>query len=209
MLANTGERQNGERIEQIKPNHVARYTFAATHIRSEFKNSEGSIKILDSACGIGYGTNLLANSIDCECIGVDIFPDAIEVAERCYKLENSKYDILDLGSESSWKYGEKEFDAIVSIETIEHVLDAESLIARFARSTDFLIASVPNQNIVPFNQAKHPFHHRHYTKEEFEQLLNNHGFEVELWATQYDKIPGTVYEADDGMGFIVSARIKK
>lgn len=210
MLANTGERQVGETMEQIKPNHRHRYMFAAAAIHKEFEDTDKPLDVLDAACGIGYGTQILSQVREGSYLGVDVFPDAVEKAKECYKVDNSDYDVLDLSCEKSWKekFGDKKFDAIVSIETIEHVEDADSLIKRFAQQTDFLVASVPNQDFVPFDPKLHPFHYRHYTKSEFEELLNKYGFEVDIWATQYNKIPGEVYQADDGMGFIVSARKK-
>jgi len=206
MLPQTGERQVAEDLKGIKPNHIQRYQFAIDKIKE--KHGDKLINILDAACGVGYGTNMIANQIDCSAMGLDIFEGAIESANRAYKIENNKYLQCDLGDEENWPFSDTHFDAIVSIETIEHVEDAESLIKRFAESTDFLIASVPNQDVVPFKKDVHPFHFRHYTNSEFEELLNKYGFYIEAIGTQYDKYPGLVYEGDDGYGNIVSA-VKK
>lgn len=211
MLPQTGERQVAENIEGIKPNHRERYQFAINKIKENFQYNSTMLNILDAACGIGYGTWMIAEQIKHATVtGADIFQDAVDAANRAYKLDNNGFIQLDLGDAAAWdKNIIGRMDAIVSIETIEHVLDAEALIARYTKTTDFLIGSVPNQDVVPFHKEQHPFHFRHYTKGEFEQLLNDYGFFIDVWATQYNKIPGIVYEdADDGMGFIVSARKK-
>jgi len=205
MLPQTGERQVAENIEGIKPNHRQRYQFACDKLVERFAGAQ-QIRVLDAACGIGYGTMMLADTLpEAYVIGVDVFPEAIEAAKRAYNRSNNDFSVLDLADPAAWPYDVGELDAIVSIETIEHVADGDSLIRRFADTAKFLVASVPNEAWVPFDKSQHPFHYRHYHKNEFEQLLNDYGYTVESWVTQYDKIPGEIYEADDGMGFIVSA----
>jgi 2-polyprenyl-3-methyl-5-hydroxy-6-metoxy-1,4-benzoquinol methylase len=214
MLPNTGERQVHRELAQIKPNHRERYKFAKLRIQYEFEDRDRPIKVFDAACGIGYGTTILSHAHPGIYVGADIDNQTIEEANTYYRHQNIgpdsevSYLQMNLDDESAWNdiddiYGM--FDAIVSIETIEHVADAEKLIAQFAAHTDMLIGSVPNEDVVPFNKESHPFHMRHYTKGEFETLLNDHGFFVDMWATQYDKIPGAVVMNDDGMGFIVKA----
>jgi SAM-dependent methyltransferase len=206
MLPQTGERQVAEKLEQIKPNHRQRYGFAISEIERLF-GKDAELNILDAACGVGYGTMMLAQAFpNSTVVGIDIFPGAIEAATRAYKQDNNEFAVLDLAKEEDWEYARDHFDVIVSIETIEHVPDADSLIKRYASSAHTLVGSVPNEDIVPFDKDTHPFHFRHYTKDEFDELLKRHDLHIEKWATQYDKIPGEVYDADDGMGFIVTAR---
>lgn len=214
MLPQTGERQVSEVIEGIKPNHRHRYQFAHDKIKAHFGESGNpAVNILDCACGIGYGTMMLAGLGDTYHVaGFDVCPKTIEAANRAYKVANNEFAVCDLGKPESWKaataavFGDEPINAIVSIETIEHVNDASALIERYSDRADFLVASVPNEDIVKFHKDKHPFHFRHYTRGEFSELLSDHGYAIQTWATQYDKIPGIVYDdADDGMGFIVSA----
>jgi len=209
MLQQTGERQISEVIEGIKPNHRNRYQFACNKIAERF-GAQDEISVIDCACGVGYGTMMLA-SVATRALGLDIHPETVEVANRAYKKENNAFAVCDLSNPEDWNRVLAEelvplVDAIVSIETIEHVVDAHGLINRYAGATDFLVASVPNEDVVKFHKDKHPFHFRHYTRGQFSELLSDHGFKITSWATQYDKIPGIVYEeADDGMGFIVTA----
>ena len=212
MLQQTGERQVAEVIEGIKPNHRNRYQFACNKIAEKFAGKD-DISVIDCACGVGYGSMMLT-SIATNVLGLDIHPEAIEAANRAYKKEHNTFGVCDLGDQASWDKALAEnllplSDAIVSIETIEHVIDAHALIERYAQTADFLVASVPNEDVVPFQKDRHPFHFRHYTRGQFSELLIDQGYIIESWATQYDKIPGIVYEdADDGMGFIVTASKK-
>jgi len=211
MLPQTGERQVAEHIEGIKPNHRQRYQFGIDKIKEHFCALERPITILDAACGVGYGTMMIAESLadgsdlKGSVLGVDIFEGAVEAAKRAYKLDNNDFMQLDLGNSDLWNEKIDNVDAIVSIETIEHVKDAEDLIKRYAEKTNFLIGSVPNEDVVPFNAITHPFHFRHYTNSEFETLLNDYGFKIKAIGTQYDKIPGFVYPGDDGYGNVVCA----
>src|SRR5688572_12068038 len=64
--------------------HVARYDFAARFVQPG--------RLLDIACGSGYGTALLADAHRAvQCIGVDINERAIEHATRTYARPNVRY----------------------------------------------------------------------------------------------------------------------
>ena len=68
--------------------HMQRYEFAATHL--------SGVRILDMACGCGYGTALLAERHpDKQVIGVDIDPEAIAYARQHYQLANLRYECAD------------------------------------------------------------------------------------------------------------------
>ncbi|MFP8874432.1 MAG: methyltransferase domain-containing protein [Myxococcota bacterium] len=116
---------------------VERYEFAANHI-------EGG-RVLDIACGSGYGTRLMADRgepLGRVVTGVDLSEAAIEYATGRYGNENTRFvagDGMDFGDGDG-------FDAVVSIETIEHVPDARGFIERLfslVRPGGLLIASVP------------------------------------------------------------------
>src|SRR5690349_2370125 len=93
--------------------HIARYNLALYHVRG---------RVLDIACGSGYGTRLLADVVD-SVLGIDFDPETVSYAQKNYspllqetpKLEFRVGDILE-------PIGEK-FDSIVCFETLEHVED--------------------------------------------------------------------------------------
>ena len=90
--------------------HLARYNFAKSFIKK-------SDRVLDCACGSGYGSKLLIDRAS-KVIGVDISNEAISFAKNYYKDENIEFyeqSIDDLAFEDN------SFDVGVSVETIEHV----------------------------------------------------------------------------------------
>jgi 2-polyprenyl-3-methyl-5-hydroxy-6-metoxy-1,4-benzoquinol methylase len=155
----TGEATGQETLEL----HLARYAFAAEQARPG--------RILDMACGVGYGTRLLAERAPGArlVLGVDLSADAIAFASQRYGGERIAFtcsDALDFQDQQG-------FDTVVSLETIEHVADPRALLARlFAllRPSGVLVASVPITPSVDVNP-----HHRHdFTARSFRTLLGEH-----------------------------------
>ncbi len=154
-------RQYGK-IAQIRPDHLKRYQFAVQRL--------GGKSVLDLACGCGYGSWMLHQGGN-EVTGVDIENDAIEYANKYYS--GPEY-ICQPASETKGKY-----DAIVSFETLEHLDDPSQVLSIDA---PLIICSVPNQENYSFSPKrfigdKYP-HKRHYTPQEFEDLLTGAGFMV-------------------------------
>lgn len=87
-------------------------------------------RILDCACGSGYGAKYLAMQ-DNEVLGVDLNPDAINFAIKYNHTANTIYKIADI---SDLSHRENHFDAVVSFETFEHLPNAlgESFLKRCA-----------------------------------------------------------------------------
>jgi 2-polyprenyl-3-methyl-5-hydroxy-6-metoxy-1,4-benzoquinol methylase len=129
--------------------HVARYDWAAERARPG--------RLLDCACGVGYGTQLLLdrNAAIESAIGVDVSPDAIAHAAAHHASPRARFVACDaLAFEDAGG-----FDTIVSLETIEHVEAPERLFARLVsllRPGGLLVASVPVTPSVDLNP-----HHRH------------------------------------------------
>lgn len=156
----TGERQCGKRLRDIAPDHLERYLWAGRVLRGRI----GSGRVLDVASGIGYGSYLLAEagfSVD----AVEISAAARAIWERHYRHPNVRFIQAD-----ALKTPLGGYDAIVSFETIEHIAEPERLIAKF--DAPLVLASVPNEDVVPYTRKAFPFHKRHYTKEEFRALFN-------------------------------------
>lgn len=184
-------RQYGISVDMIRWDHVARYIYAAEMI------PEGS-KVLDLACGCGYGSWLL-HGVGNEVTGVDISEEAIEYAKRHYKGPT----YLCQKAEDT----NGEWDAIVSFETLEH-LDSPLEVLK-AVQAPLIIASVPNEELFKFKPARfagdeYP-HKRHYTPEEFHNLLNDAGYVVAQRFCQPDKA-GEIIEGTQGIFLIYIAR---
>lgn len=165
----SGERQVAPTIDDIRRDHVARYEFACTKLPS-------ASNVIDVACGVGYGTHLMA-TCGHYVIGVDSSAEAITYAREHYSVPRACYVVADAVLPLNLKA-----DAIVCFETIEHIADPLPMLTAF--DAPLLLASVPNERVFPFSGQL--FHHRHYTREDFESLLTAAGWTVRRWYGQAD-----------------------
>jgi SAM-dependent methyltransferase len=156
----TGDRTGDETLRL----HLERYRFAARHARPG--------RLLDIACGVGYGTRLLADDAPgvSRAVGVDVSEDAVAYARRRYARPG-----VDFLAADAVRFADPEgFDTIVSLETVEHVDDPEALaasLARLLRPGGVLVASVPTTPSVDVNP-----HHRHdFSERSFRRLFGRHG----------------------------------
>jgi SAM-dependent methyltransferase len=144
-----------EAVEASLQEHVARYRYAREHIRGG--------RILDVACGTGYGTAMLG------AVGVDVSLEALRYAKR----HPARYVAADA---ARLPFGKGGFDAVVSFETIEHVADPERFVAECARvlkpGGQFLV-STPNRELwSPRSPKPLQRHHvREFTQREFLEVL--------------------------------------
>lgn len=116
--------------------HLARYRFAASHLKP------GSL--LDIACGVGYGTSYLVHAAPqiAQAVGVDLSESALAYARERYAHERIEF----VHGDAMTFTGERPFDNIVSLETIEHLPDPRGFLARavqMLRSGGVLVGSVP------------------------------------------------------------------
>ncbi|MBC8376611.1 MAG: class I SAM-dependent methyltransferase [FCB group bacterium] len=93
-------------ISPITVKHIERYRLAASFI------PPGS-KVLDAACGSGYGSAFLK---ECDYVGIDLDGSVIQYARQNYSGVFEQLPIQEVG-----KLGK--FDAIMSFETLEHLDD--------------------------------------------------------------------------------------
>jgi SAM-dependent methyltransferase len=172
-----GERQVALTRAGIRRDHVARYEWAAKHL--------GVAKtVIDVACGVGYGTQLLAES-GRMVMGCDKDAEALNYARKNYAHGKAAYRVLDAESVSDL-VRIVQHDAAVCFETVEHLRDPRPLLTALRKSCKTLLVSAPNQSKFPWN--RHAFHHRHYTQAQFESLLNECGWTVtEWWGQKGDK----------------------
>ncbi len=143
--------------------HIERYRFAARYARPG--------RLLDMACGVGYGTRLLVD--ECPRItatGVDISEHAVGYANEHYRAERVAFAVHD-----AMQYADPDgFDTIVSLETIEHVPDPPGLIRHLfdlLKPGGVLVGSVPITPSVDVN----PHHLHDFTQSSFRRLFLNLG----------------------------------
>jgi SAM-dependent methyltransferase len=152
--------------------HIERYTFAARELLDA-----GSI--LDLACGVGYGSRLMKDLIPtATIIGVDVCAAAIEYASAHYSKPGLNFRVGE-----AMDFDDGPFDAVVSLETIEHLPDPQAFMERVTkrllRPGGLLIGSVP---VTPSTDAN-PHHLHDFTPRSFRKLLADHGL-VELDSLQ-------------------------
>lgn len=144
--------------------HIERYEFAARKLRDA--NS-----ILDIACGVGYGSRLLKDSLPAALVtGVDSSAEAIEYANARYAWPGLTFRVGD-----AMTFDDGPFDAVVSLETIEHLPDPQPFIqgvaTRLLRPGGIFIGSVP---VTPSMDAN-PHHLHDFTARSFRKLLATRG----------------------------------
>ena len=148
--------------------HVAVYEWIAERC--------AGLRVGDLACGEGYGSDLLAASAS-EVIGVDANPEAFEHARARYRRENLRFEralVEDF---------DEPVDAIVFLQTIEHIHEPDRLLQRIASIAPTAYISTPNRlTLAPPGAEKsdNPWHLREYDVAEYRELLEPHFAEVEL-----------------------------
>ena len=156
--------------------HTSRYIFARKFVIGK--------KILDMACGSGYGSKILFDGGAAEVYGCDISEDAIEYAKKNYSNESIKFQVMDA---SKIKFPDNSFDCVISFETIEHVLDFKNTVKGFHRilkNDGIIIISTPNKELTSKGKEKppNPFHVKEFTKDEFLDLMSEYFTDVELFS---------------------------
>lgn len=124
------------------------------------------LKVIDMACGEGYGSDLLARSCS-EVIGVDANPEAHEHALARYRRPNLRFarDLIETFAEPA--------DAVVFLQTIEHVQDPGAVLEHMRSLAPVLYVSTPNLlTLAPPGAEKsdNPWHIREYRAQEFHDL---------------------------------------
>jgi len=168
----TGERYVPEIVGNIRLEHIHRYLLARELSKDR--------RVLDIACGEGYGSDLMAG-VAAYVIGVDIDPKAIAHASRRYARTNLEFLV---GSCTSIPIAESSVDVVVSFETIEHHDKHDEMmseIRRVLQPAGMLVISSPDRQ--EYSDApgyKNPYHVRELYREEFEALLKAHFRNVNL-----------------------------
>jgi SAM-dependent methyltransferase len=162
----TGERFTPECVREIWYEHQHRYAFAAAHARG--------LRVLDAACGEGYGSALLAMAGAGQVHGIDIDPLSIDHAQRRYgHLAGLRFGQADVTALDHLPAAS--FDLIVSFETLEHVEAQERLLDGFARLLapgGLLMVSTPDRRTYSDESGFRNEHHvRELYRPEFEALL--------------------------------------
>ncbi len=159
---------------QIHYEHLHRYAFATQFVKSK--------KVIDLACGEGYGSSMLASEAE-YVVGIEIDRNTVEHARTKYTRNNLEFiqgSILSVPVE-----GERLFDVAVCFEGIEHVAEHDKLLSevkRLLKEDGIFVVSTPNKALYSDTPAfNNPYHVKELYLDEFTNLLRRHFKYFQLW----------------------------
>lgn len=176
------KKTSGERLETFiyardTIDHLHRYAIAKTYVKNK--------KILDIACGDGYGSNLLSEEADFV-FGVDIDAETIEKAKVKY-IKNNLF--FKQGTTSLIPLKNKCVDVVISFETIEHHDEHNEMmveIKRVLKPDGIVIISTPDKYYyTDVRNFKNVFHIKELYKDEFKDLICKSFSNVQLLTQKY------------------------
>jgi len=152
--------------------HVVAYEYASTLVRG--------LRVLDAGCGEGYGPDLLA-AAGGEVVGVDLEPEIVHRARARYPRVT--FDIANL---VSLPYPDASFDAVVSLQVIEHLHTPQEFLSEAKRVLapgGRLIISTPNRLTFSPEGSRNPFHAFEFSPDELHATLSRRFTEIEVLGT--------------------------
>lgn len=150
--------------------HKQRYSFFAPRCRG--------LDVLDAACGVGYGTALIAKGGARSVVGADISNEAIDYASKHFAQPNTHFIQTDVERLS---LPSKVFDAVISFETIEHLKRPSVFLEQVCsvlRPNGLFICSTPNRDFFGRGSVQNPHHLNEMSFDEFSGLFSEY-FEIE------------------------------
>lgn len=182
------ERQSGLTLNDIRADHKERYNFAI----KQFLDCNLTGRVLDAGCGVGYGSYMMSEYIN-HIHSVELSQEAYTNYKQFFYKPNIHFTQNDIFKAQLMD----RYDAVVCFEFLEHIQDAAEAIKLFAQVSNVLISSTPNEKVRPW--AKEPinyYHVRHYTPEQYEQMLidagyTNNTFFYQKSGSQPNILPGT------------------
>lgn len=155
--------------------HLNRYLMARQYVAQK--------RVLDIACGEGYGSKLLKDWGAASVVGVDVSPEALKVANELFSGDGITF--LNHTAEEL-PFEANSFDVVVSFETIEHLSHPEKFLAEISRVIKFngtVLVSCPNDDYYDKNEEafSNPYHKRRYNWFEFKELTEQYLGNGEAW----------------------------
>ncbi len=146
--------------------HFGRYKTAANYVSGK--------KVLDIACGSGYGSRILQLAGATSVVGVDVSLQTVEYAKKNYQENDLEFICAD-AEQFEWP---ERFDLVTSFETIEHLYHPEKFLERIHH---LLIPDGVFLLSVPLGETRHmdTYHLHAFNQEEVFTLLQKTGFSVD------------------------------
>jgi 2-polyprenyl-3-methyl-5-hydroxy-6-metoxy-1,4-benzoquinol methylase len=156
--------------------HVYRYAFASRFVRGK--------RVLDIACGEGYGAAALQKAGAAHVIGVDVSESACLHARKRYGLDARP------GTAEEIPLPDNSVGVIVSFETIEHVPNPSRFLDECVRVLvpgGRLVISTPNKEVYTDRLgARNPYHCSEMTEEELAYTLRSRFHDVRFYTQRPD-----------------------
>jgi ubiquinone/menaquinone biosynthesis C-methylase UbiE len=162
----------------LRNQHLARYRWASGFAKDR--------RVLDAACGTGYGSRLMAGAGALRVTSIDVSPQAALAARRSGDLRFLNFVRADA---TRLPLPDGAVDLYACFETIEHVEDDEALLLEARRvlaPEGRLLCSTPNRDLLSpgltiEDRPANPYHLREYAIAEFRALLARFFPRVELF----------------------------
>ena len=147
----------------------------------------GGKRVVDLACGEGYGTGLLATTAK-SVVGVEANPETFEHARLRYVADNIRFErtLVEMFDE--------EVDAAVFLQTIEHVEDAGAILDKIKSNlSSGGVAFVSTPNVLTLappgkDRSDNPFHLYEYRPDEYLELCLDHFPKVEMYGLFHARV---------------------
>jgi 2-polyprenyl-3-methyl-5-hydroxy-6-metoxy-1,4-benzoquinol methylase len=183
--------QDASNVSGVRPNFLyknvldqERYISVLSYVKNK--------NVLDCACGVGWGSHIMAMAGAIRVIGVDLSLSAINTARNFYNSDSVTYIQNDINQINI----KENFDVITSFETIEHVENPIEFLQKLrslSHPKTVFFLSTPNGFCFKHSGDKpyNPFHLDEYEKNELIEMFNNSGWSVKNYMGQYPMKEGS------------------
>ena len=160
--------------------HLHRYQVAINYLSP-------NARVLDIACGNGFGSYMMSQQKTSQVIGGDISEETIFYCKNAFPVaKNLDFQVMD-GTKTG--FANAHFDTVISFETIEHTTQYKEMLRELERITKgggIFIVSTPNKSVSsPDGIVKNPYHTQEFTYDELLDLLKKNFDDVILYGQQY------------------------
>lgn len=164
----------------LRDEHIHRYELAARVARGF---------VVDCACGIGYGSEIIARQEQVEAyLGIDPSEDTIEYAIKNYSGGNIHFECGKLEKNSC---NNSSIDTFLMFETLEHTKNPNAALANIRsclKQDGLLIGSVPSAEyevLCESTYGPNPYHLQRFSKEQITEILGRHFSSIRIFSVEF------------------------